>query len=159
MKKIFLLFIAVVCLGSCQIDIKSDNPDPKETETITEEEALNLLHRWTKAYLEGDASELNEILDDTWLYSGSSDGKTTDKDATIAEFSSADYIFGDITYENLEVELYGDIAVVRGSEDMVIIGKSQPDTTRLSLRFTDVYQKKNGKIRAISTHSSPIDTP
>lgn len=156
--KNYILFISfLLILSSCHVQVKSDEDSSKDTESISKEEALDLLHRWTKAYLEGDATTLDEILDETWLYAGSSDGKTTDKKSTIEEFSAADYKFSDISYENLEVNLYGDVAVVRGSETMVIVGNEGKDTTQLSLRFTDVYQKKNGKVRAISTHSSPIE--
>lgn len=156
-RRIFVLVSLVLLISSCRLDVSTDKKDSLNTETITEKEALDLLHRWTEAYLQGDADALENILDDSWLYSGSADGKTTNKHATIEEFSSADYKFEDITYENLEVDLYGAIAVVRGSETMVIVGNSGKDTTQLSLRFTDVYQKKDGEIRAISTHSSPVE--
>ncbi len=156
-RRIFVLVSLALLISSCRLDVSTDKKDSFNTETITEKEALDLLHRWTEAYLQGDADALENILDDSWLYSGSADGKTTNKRATIEEFSSADYKFEDITYENLEVDLYGAIAVVRGSETMVIVGNSGMDSTQLSLRFTDVYQKKDGVIRAISTHSSPID--
>lgn len=156
--KNYILFISfLLTLASCQVSVKTDEDRSKQPEAISKEEALDLLHRWTKAYLEGDSTSLDDILDETWLYAGSSDGKTTDKKTTIEEFSTADYKFSDISYENLEVNLYGDVAVVRGSETMVILGNEGKDTTQLSLRFTDVYQKKNGKVRAVSTHSSPID--
>lgn len=131
--------------------------EPEIVDKITEEEALDLLHTWTNAYLEGDAGPLIEVLDDTWEYSGSSDGNTTDKIATIDEFSQADYSFDEIEYHDLDVKLYDDIAVVRGWERMVILGADKQDTTVLKLRFTDVYQKKEGKVRAIVTHSSPMD--
>jgi hypothetical protein len=154
MKKILLVLIILSC--SCKNSEKSNEELKPITEKITEEEALNLLHKWTNAYLSGDVAPLNEVLDESWIYSGSSNGKVSDKAATIEEFSNADYKFQDISYEQLDVQLYDDVAVVRGSETMVIIGNSGKDTTKLKLRFTDVYQKQDGKIRAISTHSSPI---
>lgn len=117
---------------------------------------MNLLHKWTDAYLAGDATPWHEILDESWVYSGSSDGSVSDKEATIEEFANADYTFQAIVYERLDVRLYDDVAIVRGSERMVIVGNSGKDTTKLRLRFTDVYQKKDGKIKAIATHSSPI---
>ena len=147
--------ISVLTLGSCKNSEESKNNIDHEIDTISEQEALDLLHKWTDAYLTGNAEPLKEILDDTWIYSGSPDGKTSDKKSTIEEFSNADYGFGDISYQDLEVKLYGDVAVVRGSERMLIVGSSN-DTTTLRLRFTDVYQKKNGLVKAISTHSSPI---
>lgn len=149
---IAILFLIAAC---------NQAPEPKvEKETaekITKDEALKLLHDWTDAYLNGNAGALNDVLDDSWVYSGSSDGSTSDKTATIEEFSNADYSFDEIKYHDLEVRVFNDIAVVRGWERMVILDSSKQDTTILKLRFTDVYEKKEGKVRAIATHSSPMD--
>ena len=143
-------------LASCN-QVKTPKEEIQTGEKITKEEALQLLHTWTDAYLKGNADKLNDVLDDTWEYSGSPDGSTSSKMATIEEFSAADYSFDEIKYENLDVRLYGDIAVVRGSETMAILDSAKLDTTILRLRFTDVYQKKDGKIKAIATHSSPME--
>ncbi|WP_422349021.1 nuclear transport factor 2 family protein [Flagellimonas sp.] len=151
-----LIMAAMLVFAAC----KQTAEPVAELETedkITEEEALDLLHTWTNAYLGGDAAPLIEVLDDTWEYSGSSDGKTTNKIATIDEFSQADYSFDEIEYHDLKVKLYDNIAVVRGWERMVILGADKQDTTILKLRFTDVYRKQEGKVRAIATHSSPMD--
>ncbi|WP_425236108.1 nuclear transport factor 2 family protein [Ulvibacterium sp.] len=156
MKQVMTCMVLVIMAGSCKDAKKPDEAPKTVVDKITEEEALGLLHQWTEAYLAGDATPLQEILDESWVYSGSPDGTVSDKDATITEFANADYTFEDITYEGLYVRLYDDVAVVRGSERMVIVGNSGKDTTKLALRFTDVYQKKDGKIRAIATHSSPI---
>ncbi len=153
----FVVLVCFIVLGaSCKQKEQSMEMQPP-TEQITEDEALGLLHTWTDAYLKGNAEKLNDILDDTWQYSGSADGSTSNKEQTIDEFSQADYSFDAIDYEDVEVKLYGDVAVVRGKETMVILGSSKLDTTILSLRFTDVYQKKDGEIRAIATHSSPME--
>lgn len=152
-----LVYFVGLCLVMACNQRAESNKEIGSAELITEQEALDLLHTWTKAYLEGNSVRLNDVIDDSWLYSGSADGSTSNKAQTIEEFSKADYSFDDITYEDLDVRLYEDVAVVRGKERMVILGSSKQDTTILSLRFTDVYQKKDGKIRAISTHSSPIE--
>ncbi|MDG1572656.1 nuclear transport factor 2 family protein [Robiginitalea sp. M366] len=153
MKKVIYLLCLMLGIVSC------DNNEgfSKDLNAISKEEAKNLLHQWTDAYLANDPEPLNHILDDSWIYSGSSDGNVTDKKSTIEEFSNADYRFGEITYDHLNVRLYDDIAVLRGTEKMLIIDSTGKDTVEVHLRFTDVYQKKNGVIKAISTHSSPIE--
>ncbi|MDT0608254.1 nuclear transport factor 2 family protein [Croceitalea rosinachiae] len=157
MRRLILFLMPLMIGFSCK-EVKNNNKEKKNlvTEKITEDEALHLLHKWTNAYLTGNANPLHEVLDDSWVYSGSTNGQTTDKVATIEEFSNADYKFHDIEYQELDVRLFNDIAIVRGSERMVIVSKPDKDTTTLKLRFTDVYKKKNGKIKAIATHSSPI---
>ncbi|MEX0313145.1 MAG: nuclear transport factor 2 family protein [Allomuricauda sp.] len=156
MKRILFFLVLIVVFSSCK---QTDKPKVEQeiTEEITKEEALQLLHSWTEAYLNGNAEPLKDILDDSWVYSGSSGGNTSTKIAAIDEFSQADYSFDEIKYHDLDVKLYGNVAVVRGWERMVILSGDKQDTTQLKLRFTDVYQKKEGKVRAISTHSSPMD--
>ncbi|AWX45828.1 hypothetical protein HME9304_02858 [Flagellimonas maritima] len=156
MKKTTILLLMAILSVSCKNKNGIHQEQKGDVVKITEEEALNLLHTWTNAYLAGDVNSLNEVLDNSWAYSGSADGKVSDKTTTIEEFSNADYTFHNISYDDLSTHIYGDIAIVRGKESMVIVGSSGEDTTKLRLRFTDVYQKIDGKIRAISTHSSPI---
>ena len=160
MKKAIFFLTLVLTIGSCKNPdaIKKDIEQGTDIEKITKEESLHLLHTWTDAYLKKDLTLLSQVLDDTWVYSGSSDGKTSDKKSTINEFGNANYTFDDITYQDITVQLYDDVAVVRGAEEMVIVGELG-DTTKVRLRFTDVYQKKNGVLKAISTHSSSIDNP
>ena len=158
------LNLFVICLilsnvlFSCAQDHKADLvKQEQKADLVTEEEALQLLHDWTQAYLDGNAEPLNDILDPSWVYSGSADGKTTSKAQNIAEFSTADYSIDAIDYKDLKVAIYDDIAVLRGIETMVILDSSRQDSTILTLRFTDVYKKKDGVLRAISTHSSPVE--
>ena len=151
-----LTMAAILVLAACK-QVTEPVTEPKTVDKITEEEALDLLHTWTNAYLQADVAQLSEVLDDSWVYSGSGDGSTSNKIATIQEFSQADYTFHEIKYYDLDVQLYEDIAVLRGWERMVILGADKQDTTELKLRFTDVYRKKEGMIKAIATHSSPMD--
>lgn len=159
MKNTILVFVLVIWTVSCKNSEKPKEEQQPIVEKITEEEALNLLHTWTNAYLSADATALDSVLHESWVYSGSPNGEVSNKAATLEEFSTADYTFHDISYEQLDIQLYEDVAVVRGSETMIIIGNSAKDTTTLSLRFTDVYQKQNGVVKAIATHSSPIEIP
>lgn len=157
MGRIIVLLVLALIGFSCN-NIKNNNQEEKEiVEKITKEEASHLLYKWTNAYLTGNVTPLHDILDKSWIYSGSPNGQTSDKAATIEEFSNADYKFQEIKYEGVDIQLYNDIAIIRGSEKMVIVGNSGKDTTIVKLRFTDVYEKKNGKIKAIATHSSPIE--
>lgn len=126
-------------------------------EVITKEEALSLLYEWRDAYLNRDYSPLYDIMHDNWLYAGSSHGKTTDKLAAIKGFKEANFDYSKITYDNLDVKTFGNIAIVRGTEILVLVGHSDKKETSVHLRFTDVYEKKNGKVTAISTHTSPIE--
>ena len=45
-------------------------------DTVTKQEALDLLYDWREAYLKRNYEPLNTIMDDKWLYSGSAHGKS-----------------------------------------------------------------------------------
>lgn len=157
MKKVIFLLSMTLAVCFCHRVDKSEEEHSAVKDVITKKEALYVLHKWTNAYLTNNPNTLDEVLDDTWVYSGPSNGVTLDKKTTIEGLIKADYTYNQITFQDLEVDLYQDMAIVRGSEKMVILGSFGQDTTTLRLRFTDVYQKKNGVVKAISTHSSPIE--
>lgn len=156
MKNVVSLISLITLIITFSCKNEPNQAQASMVDKINKEEALNLLHQWTDAYLTGNAARLEEVLDESWIYAGSANGKTTTKAATIEEFANADYKFQNITYKDLDVRLYDDIAIVRGAETMVITDESGNNPVTLRLRFTDVYQKKEGIVRAISTHSSPI---
>ncbi|MEM9647738.1 MAG: nuclear transport factor 2 family protein [Bacteroidota bacterium] len=125
-------------------------------ETINEEEAVYALNAWKDAYLTNNIASVDTIVHSSWVYSGSSNGRTSDKGAMLDELRTAGYYFAEIVYDDVETRTYGNTAIVTGREKMLIVDKITLDTTVVRLRFTDVYQKLKGKVQALSTHSSPI---
>ncbi len=123
---------------------------------ITEQDVLTVLERWEEAYKTRDTEVMEEILDDQWFYAGSGDGSLSSKKATIEELRTADYQFLSMDLNDLDINYFSDIAVVRGRE-LLSMRLANGDTLRLKLRFTDVYKKTGGITRAISTHSSPVE--
>jgi hypothetical protein len=150
----FILICSLFAVNSCKKDASKSNITLSQM--ISKEEVLQTLNSWKDAYLLNRTAPLYDILDDSWIYSGSSDGSVATKAEAIEEFNTKDYHFADIIYSNLDVVCYDDIAIIRGTEELVIVNNTNLDTAIINLRFTDVYQKKNNKIKAISTHSSPI---
>lgn len=129
---------------------------PEQSNNITEAEVRDILARWETAYVTRDTAMMNDILHDEWIYAGSKDGSITDKEASIYELANSDYAFLSMDFEDLDIKLYSDIAIARARE-VLSMQLSNGDTVQIPLRFTDVYQKKNGQIKCLSTHSSPIE--
>lgn len=151
MKKILILFTALG-LFSCQQQ-QSVSLTP---ETITPEEAVLALNAWKDAYLMNNIASVDTIVHPSWVYSGASNGKTSNKQAMLDELKTAGYYFAEIVYDDVKTRTYGNMAIVTGREKMLIVDKETLDTAVVRLRFTDVYQKNKGKVQALSTHSSPI---
>ena len=93
------------------------------------------------------------------MYSGGSDGKTSGKTGSGRRTCvTTDDLLDDVILNDLKIRIYDNIAVATGSRGTRQCRYAKTvDTTKFQLRFTDVYRKSDGKIKAISTHSSPID--
>ena len=141
----FLLLLAL--LTHCQ---------PTTPDQITAQEVIELLHDWEDAYIHQDTALMNRILHEDWVYCGNKDGTTSDKNYTLKELAQADYQFLSMEFSEIDIRLYDDMAIVRARE-LITMKLANGDTLKLPLRFTDVYQKENGRIQALTTHSSPIE--
>ncbi|MEO1486654.1 MAG: nuclear transport factor 2 family protein [Bacteroidota bacterium] len=127
-------------------------------ETIRAAEVHDVSKKWAKAMLQNDAKGITEVLDDTWVYSGGGDGSTANKTAVLANMKPGPTGLKGITLMDTITRLYGNFAVLTGHEELVLVDLDSRDTSRIYLRFTDVFKKENGKVTAVSTHSSPITT-
>ncbi|MTI20697.1 nuclear transport factor 2 family protein [Fulvivirga sp. RKSG066] len=122
---------------------------------ITENDVKELMKKWELAYQQRDTVLFREVLDDSYQYSGNVDGTSVDKHGMINELATAGYTFLSINFTDFSIDYYEDIAIIRGREAINLL--IDQDTATFHLRFTDVYQKRNGKTQAIATHSSPIE--
>ncbi len=125
---------------------------------ITEKDVYDLMDSWLEAMRTNNSKQLKQILDDSWSYTGGSDGTTSNKEQALEGFESAD---GETTMLALnltdtQIKLYGDIAIVTALEEFVTVNHKTKDTITSFIRFTDVYQKRGNKVIALTTHTSPI---
>ncbi len=154
MKK--LIVVAFVGLMACSQTKKAEE---RSMDKITEADVYELIDSWKNAMFDGDREALDQVLDEQWLYAGGSDGTTADKKQALADFGKDD---GStkmlaLNISKAVVRTYDDIAIITAVEEFVSVNVKTQDTLKSYLRFTDVYQKKNGKVVALTTHSSPID--
>ncbi|MEQ9297912.1 MAG: nuclear transport factor 2 family protein [Cyclobacteriaceae bacterium] len=145
MRNLYISILVIALFMSCNY---SKN-------IITESDINKLMSRWEEAYKTKDVRVMEEILDDSWVYSGNKDGTTSNKSTTMDELQNADYRFLSMTFDDLNIDYYDDVAIIRAKERLTL-QLANGDTVEFQLRFTDVYQKQNGITRAISTHSSPL---
>lgn len=121
---------------------------------ITQSDVEHLMKKWEVAYQTKDDNLLAEILHDDYVYSGNNDGTRSNKEAVINELRTSDYRILKVDFEKLDIQYYNDMAIVRGNEVIHLLLSSE-DTIQVPLAFTDVYQKQNGTVSALATHSSP----
>ncbi|MEM1121809.1 MAG: nuclear transport factor 2 family protein [Bacteroidota bacterium] len=135
---------------------KTNTANAKEKPlTRAEKEVLSVLHRWKMAYINRNAVPLETILADHWTYSGNSNGQLGRKETTIEGTKNAKGQFLAANFKNLQTQKIGDVVIVKGQEELIT--EEGGKTSSGWLMFTDIFQKIDGKWRAIATHSSPIN--
>ena len=145
------IFFFLLGMTACE---RNSYTETLSKDIINKEEVHHTIARWATAMLDNKLEPQKKILDDTWIYSGSEDGKTTNKEKALAGFKPGETALKGIILQDTVVRVYGNFAIITGREELLFVEKS--DTNRVQMRFTDVFIKHNGRVTAISTHSSPI---
>jgi hypothetical protein len=141
MKCLFL--IAPVCALAIASYIS-----PVQAQDSDEQALLQLERNWQTAWQKGDRVALNAILDDGYTETTYSGTRRHKLDAILAAPppSSATQVL-----EGMETRLNGDTGIVTG------IGRfrESPVSKPVSFRFTDVFVKREGTWRIITSQISP----
>jgi ketosteroid isomerase-like protein len=115
-----------------------------------EKELLQLERDWTQASLKGDATALGKILGDDWV--GQGPAGTMTKAQVLAELKSGDNKTDSITLGDMKVRVYGDTAVVTGSDDEKSSYKGKDTSGHYT--WTDVFVKRKGYWEAVASQGT-----
>jgi ketosteroid isomerase-like protein len=115
-----------------------------------EKELLQLERDWTQASLKGDATALGKILGDDWV--GQGPAGTMTKAQVLAELKSGDNKTDSITLGDMKVRVYGDTAVVTGSDDEKSSYKGKDTSGHYT--WTDVFVKRKGHWEAVASQGT-----
>jgi uncharacterized protein (TIGR02246 family) len=112
-------------------------------------------HERIQAQINADAPALDRLYAADFLGVGPS-GTVRTKAQVIADFTSGELKFQNITTDEVRVRVYGDTAVETGLSTMTgqDKGKSVPRDTR----FTRVWVKQQGHWRLVANHYSTVTT-
>jgi ketosteroid isomerase-like protein len=119
--------------------------------TSDEQELIRLEHELTDGYLKADAACLRRLLADDYTY-GTPDGMFATKDMILGVIESADYKATSLMFDNQEVRVYGNAAVVTGllTSEIQLMGS---DMSGQSL-MTDMWSKRDGRWQCVASHAS-----
>jgi ketosteroid isomerase-like protein len=110
-------------------------------------------HQWLQSQKANNADMLAPLLAEKFINTGQ-DGKVTNKVQTLAEAKGTHWI--SVSYENVEVVVYGDAAVATG----VFMGKGTDSKGKPMdelERFTDTWVKMpGGKWQCVASQGSAI---
>jgi ketosteroid isomerase-like protein len=145
----------VVCaLAACAVfafgQMKSDAPKGGSVE-----ESLKQMERdWVKAGQTKDAAALDKIIADDWT-AIEYDGKTENKAQALADLKDTSNTLGSITLGEMKVKVFGNTAVVQGSDTEKSTYKGK-DTSGQYM-WMDVFVNRGGKWQAVASESTKVE--
>jgi ketosteroid isomerase-like protein len=145
MKRIIACTTAALALGL------AGQARAKDAKSV-EQTLIQLEHAWTDAVVKNDTAALGKILGDDWVGIGAS-GPTT-KAQLLADLKSGDMKFESQTLGEMKVRVFGDAAVVTGSDDEKASYKGK-DTSGHYV-WTDVFVKRKGQWQAVASQGALV---
>jgi len=138
------------------VDIWNSDLPPVQTFSpgSADEQALLQLERdWTAAWLKQDAAAMDAILAEGYVENAN--GQTTPKKKYVADMKAGIYKVESSEASDMRAIVFGDHAVVNGIS-MTKSTMRGKDTSGKS-RWTDVYEKRDGRWRAVVSYIVKIE--
>ena len=135
--------VAVLILAVC----------PAIAQTAGAEQEIRAMEKlWNESRVRADVAALDRLLADGWTVTHG-DGTINTKAEYLADLKSGDRkFFGDVKQDDFTVRVNGDTAVAAGVSDARLEYKGKPSDA--ALRFTRVYQKRDGRWQMIVSHAT-----
>jgi ketosteroid isomerase-like protein len=144
--------LAIVGAAIGLLFLAASGPAEAKEGASTEQTLKQLEQDWTDAAIKKDSAGLGKILAHDWVSQGTS-GETS-REKALAEISSGDNRVESMTLSDLKVRVFGDTAVVTGSDDEKSshLGK---DTSGHYV-WTDVFVRRDGRWQATASQGTLV---
>ncbi|MEJ7698452.1 MAG: nuclear transport factor 2 family protein [Pyrinomonadaceae bacterium] len=142
-----------IILGQAKTKKSADSSATKQQSKSVEQELMQLERDWAKATVNRDASALDRIEADDYIFTDA-DGSLVTKKQDIADITSGNLTAESINVDEMKVRVFGDTAVVIGRTTVKAQYKGKDISGQY--RVTDVFLKRNGKWQAVASHFSRI---
>jgi ketosteroid isomerase-like protein len=146
-RTITVLLLAIGVLTPAQ----TQKNEPVQGANATTQTLINLENRWVDALVKSDTATLDSIFADTYVDTDEHSHRSN-KQGVLAVLKSGELKVGSIRLSDMQVNVYGDAAVVTGSAWQTGNFKGQPLTA--TIIFTDTFIRQNGKWMAVASHRS-----
>ena len=144
MKILLLLFTAILSLAlPASAQVKQSERDLK-----VEQELRNLVRAWDEAYVKGDAATLDRLLADEFAFV-----KGQKKAEYLASLKSRNLTVESAVSTEIEVQVFGDTAVLTGLDTITVKSKDQTLVTKWL--YMDIWIKRGGRWQCVKTYSAP----
>ena len=151
MKRILAVAVLVAVATSLALGQMAAKQEKTKGGKAGVEQALTQMERdWTEASLKKDVATLDKILADDWVGQGPTG--TAPKAEALADLKSGDNKLDSITLGDMKVRVFGDTAIVTGSDDEKSSYKGK-DTSGHWI-WTDVFVKRQGHWQAVASQGT-----
>jgi ketosteroid isomerase-like protein len=141
MQRILAVVVPVAVATSLALGQTAEKQEKTKGRKARVEQVLMQMERdGNEATAKKDGATLGKFLADDWVYQGP--GGTQTKAETLAALESEDQKFDSITLGEMKVRVFGNTAVVTGSEDEK--SSYQGKETSEHYLWTDVFVKRQG---------------
>ena len=128
-------------------------PADAQSAPSTRETLIELERSWNDAVYSGDVDVIDRLLADEFLgtYDDGSRGDKAREMDLVANFNQAVI---SAVQDDFRVAIYGDTAVVWFT--LHLVGLRQGQEAELTLRYTDVWIRRDGHWQCVSAHSTRV---
>jgi ketosteroid isomerase-like protein len=147
MKRLLLSLTALVSFVGCALAQANSTAKPQE------QGVLKLEQQWEDALTHSDTVALEQLYDDTLVYTHSS-GKVDTKASYIRTIKSGATKYESMTRDDIKVNVYQNCAVVTCHWDVHI--SSQGNKVSLNARYTHVYVQQPDGWKLVAHESTRV---
>jgi len=149
----YLAVIGLLAAASALVVGKDKFPVQKYENMLTEQTLINLEKSWNEALIANDLTAVDRILAEEWTGIDFR-GAAVSKEETLAQLRSGESRNEFVELGDMNVRVYGDTAVVMGTDTEKSIYQGQNSSGRYA--FIDVFVKKDGRWQAVASQSTKI---
>jgi ketosteroid isomerase-like protein len=148
-KRVFSIAAAVLLSGCAA----APQPDAAAADRALVERLIAQADRWDKAIVRKDRVAIEANMSDDFRQIDRA-GNVETKKSFVDGIVSPDLQIDPYTVEELDVRLYGDVALLSGRTRMTGRYQGKPFTSHY--RYIDVYVRRNNEWKVVSVQISPI---
>ena len=140
-----LVVIAVVVFSQVIALAAQDSKIVQAIRTLDEQRIV--------ALTQPDFSTLERMMSDDFTYTHST-GQVQTKAELLADFKSGKRVFKSLKQEDVQVRIYGNVAIVTGR--CTLLGVNAGKDFELPMRFIEVYSNSNGSWQWVTWQSTRL---
>ena len=140
--------LSILALVLASFAVASGQDAKPNSDGKVEQELRNLVRTWDDAYVKGDTATLDQLLASEFEFVGG-----PKKLEYLASFKSRSFMAESAVSTEIQVQVYGDAAVLTGLD--TITGKNKDQTVVTKWLYLDVWIKRSGRWQCVKTYSMP----